>query len=256
MTVRYLQSIHHKPQPLNDSTIVNKYKAGFGECAQQITRYVQKSDGMKQEMKQRLISYLSHCLQSLDSASSHFKPFTSSNIGSNNLINSESFNFLNNNSTSSNRNNLSIELQSFFQILSNNSFPITDMNNNLDQKLSFPSSPTNSSLLTFTFPIFSNTNNSSQLSPHQPSEISFISESQPLSINTFSNIEKEIYSPFSKPQSLKCSLRYADSISPGSNSDRSLSPYNDMNDLTIFHSSIKPDAINFSRSVSAVWRPW
>lgn len=66
MTVRYLQSIQSKPQSLNGSTI-NKYRAGFGECAQQLTRYVERSEGIKREMKQRLISYLSNCMQSLDS---------------------------------------------------------------------------------------------------------------------------------------------------------------------------------------------
>ena len=162
MTVRYLQSIHHKPQPLNDSTIVNKYKAGFGECAQQITRYVQKSDGMKQEMKQRLISYLSHCLQSLDSASSHFKPFTSSNIVMPKLLPKTE-----------------VKSSPFFDSLSKNVSPLNltsnslDINNNcqnIENDVTTPPSSANSSLFSFNFPphLPSNNHHSNLISPHRP----------------------------------------------------------------------------------------
>jgi len=68
MTVRHLQNLQRQQMALEvtrDPSVLNKYRAGFSECATEVSRYVNKIDGVDTGMKQRLISHLNNCVQAL-----------------------------------------------------------------------------------------------------------------------------------------------------------------------------------------------
>lgn len=55
-----------------DSSVLNKFKAGFSECATEVSRYVSRIEGVDPALRQRLLSHLSNCLATMNS-SSHFQ---------------------------------------------------------------------------------------------------------------------------------------------------------------------------------------
>ncbi|CAL1262155.1 unnamed protein product [Larinioides sclopetarius] len=78
MTVRHLQNIQRQQMAAaisTDSSVLNKFKAGFNECATEVTRYISRIEGVDPAMRQRLLSHLSNCLSSMNSAS-HFQQQT------------------------------------------------------------------------------------------------------------------------------------------------------------------------------------
>lgn len=52
-----------------DPSVMNKYRAGFSECATEVGRYVTKIDGVDHSMRQRLLNHLSTCVDSLNTSS-------------------------------------------------------------------------------------------------------------------------------------------------------------------------------------------
>lgn len=48
-----------------DPNVLNKYKAGFNECATEVSRYVNHIEGVDQSLRQRLVAHLSQCVNSL-----------------------------------------------------------------------------------------------------------------------------------------------------------------------------------------------
>ncbi|XP_015913836.1 transcription factor HES-1-A [Parasteatoda tepidariorum] len=75
MTVRHLQNIQRQQMATaisTDSSVLNKFKAGFNECATEVTRYVNRIEGVDPGLRQRLVSHLSNCLTTMNTAS-HFQ---------------------------------------------------------------------------------------------------------------------------------------------------------------------------------------
>ncbi|KAG8179461.1 hypothetical protein JTE90_021025 [Oedothorax gibbosus] len=75
MTVRHLQNIQRQQMAAaisTDSSVLNKFKAGFNECATEVTRYVSRIEGVDPALRQRLLSHLSSCLTTMNNAS-HFQ---------------------------------------------------------------------------------------------------------------------------------------------------------------------------------------
>jgi len=71
MTVRHLQNMQRQQMAAaisTDPSVLNKYRAGFSECANEVSRYVTRIDGVDNALRQRLISHLSNCVTSLNAA--------------------------------------------------------------------------------------------------------------------------------------------------------------------------------------------
>ncbi|KAH8401221.1 hypothetical protein KR009_003773 [Drosophila setifemur] len=69
MTVKHLQSVQR--QQLNmaiqtDPGVVQKFKTGFVECAEEVNRYVSQLDGIDTGVRQRLSAHLNNCANSLE----------------------------------------------------------------------------------------------------------------------------------------------------------------------------------------------
>ncbi|KAK2706466.1 hypothetical protein QYM36_016492 [Artemia franciscana] len=72
MTVKHLQTVHRHQVALNiaaNPTIVSKYRAGFNECANEVSRFLGRSDDVDIMMKQRLLGHLAACLAGLNQQS-------------------------------------------------------------------------------------------------------------------------------------------------------------------------------------------
>ncbi|XP_013793128.2 transcription factor HES-4-A-like [Limulus polyphemus] len=68
MTVKHLQNIQRQQtatRTLSDPLVMSKFRAGFNECAKEVTRYFSKIDGVDLPVRQRLVSHLADCLSSL-----------------------------------------------------------------------------------------------------------------------------------------------------------------------------------------------
>ena len=65
MTVKHLRSVQCQQLALAaaaDSTVVGKYRAGFSECAQEVTRYLSQVDGLSPDTRGRLMQHLGTCV--------------------------------------------------------------------------------------------------------------------------------------------------------------------------------------------------
>ena len=74
MTVKHLRSIQHQQLALAaaaDSTVVSKYRAGFSECAQEVTRYLSQVEGLHPEARGKLEYHLQNCLQRSQGTETH-----------------------------------------------------------------------------------------------------------------------------------------------------------------------------------------
>lgn len=76
MTVRHLQKLQRQQVAasiVNDGAVLNKYRAGFSECATEVSRYMghmMESTGAStvetSSLRQRILSHLNHCVNSLN----------------------------------------------------------------------------------------------------------------------------------------------------------------------------------------------
>ena len=69
MTVRHLQKLQRQQVAttiVNDASVLDKYRAGFSECATEVNRYMGNMDGVDQALRQRILSHLNHCVNSLN----------------------------------------------------------------------------------------------------------------------------------------------------------------------------------------------
>lgn len=69
MTVRYLKNMERQQMAVEiarDPQVMNKYRAGFSECATEVSRYVSRIDGVDDGLKRRLIGHLTGCVSSLN----------------------------------------------------------------------------------------------------------------------------------------------------------------------------------------------
>ena len=65
MTVKHLRSVQRQQLALAaaaDSTVVGKYRAGFSECAQEVTRYLSQVEGLNHETRAKLELHLQGCI--------------------------------------------------------------------------------------------------------------------------------------------------------------------------------------------------
>ncbi len=49
----------------SDSTVIGKYRAGFSECAGEVSRYLQSIDGLDPTIRGRLLQHLNDCTHKL-----------------------------------------------------------------------------------------------------------------------------------------------------------------------------------------------
>ncbi|CAG2115998.1 unnamed protein product [Medioppia subpectinata] len=71
MTVRHLQSVQRQQMASaisTDPSVLNKYRAGFNECATEVGRYIGRVDGVDNPLRQRILNHLNACVTSLNTA--------------------------------------------------------------------------------------------------------------------------------------------------------------------------------------------
>ena len=72
MTVRHLQRLQRQQSAVNsvnDQTVLNKFRAGYTECANEVSRLVHSVDGVDASARSRITSHLSHCMNTLNQIS-------------------------------------------------------------------------------------------------------------------------------------------------------------------------------------------
>ena len=65
MTVKHLRSVQRQnlvSAATSDASVVGKYRAGFSECASEVTRYLSSVDGLNSDVHNRLLQHLSSCM--------------------------------------------------------------------------------------------------------------------------------------------------------------------------------------------------
>lgn len=79
MAVKHLRQIQRQHYTGNgaDPTLSDKYRLGFNECAQEVSRYLGASDDDDAELRARLLNHLANCISSADSPSPNSTPSTS-----------------------------------------------------------------------------------------------------------------------------------------------------------------------------------
>ncbi|TWW56540.1 hairy-related 9 isoform X2 [Takifugu rubripes] len=64
MTVKHLRNLQRVQMSAlsADVTVLSKYRAGFNECMNEVTRFLSTSEGVNTEVRSRLLSHLSSCM--------------------------------------------------------------------------------------------------------------------------------------------------------------------------------------------------
>ncbi|XP_058499042.1 hairy-related 9 isoform X2 [Solea solea] len=64
MTVKHLRNLQRVQMSAlsADATVLSKYRAGFNECMNEVTRFLSTSEGVNTEVRSRLLSHLSSCM--------------------------------------------------------------------------------------------------------------------------------------------------------------------------------------------------
>ncbi|XP_010873857.1 hairy-related 9 isoform X1 [Esox lucius] len=65
MTVKHLRNLQRVQMTAAlsaDTTVLSKYRAGFNECMNEVTRFLSTSEGVNTEVRSRLLNHLSGCL--------------------------------------------------------------------------------------------------------------------------------------------------------------------------------------------------
>ncbi|XP_017273102.1 hairy-related 9 isoform X2 [Kryptolebias marmoratus] len=64
MTVKHLRNLQRVQMSAlsADATVMSKYRAGFNECMNEVTRFLSTSEGVSVEVRSRLLSHLSSCM--------------------------------------------------------------------------------------------------------------------------------------------------------------------------------------------------
>lgn len=75
MTVRHLQKLQRQQTTVamvNDPNVLNKYRAGYSECAAEVSRFVATPEmNLERNTRQRILSHLNHCVNSLNHMASN-----------------------------------------------------------------------------------------------------------------------------------------------------------------------------------------
>ncbi|KAF4528672.1 hypothetical protein B566_EDAN015577 [Ephemera danica] len=79
MTVKHLESLQRQQMAMTvaaDPAVLNKYRAGFSECATEVGRFLGRGDApqLDPHVKRRLLAHLSNCLSSVGTSSSSSPP--------------------------------------------------------------------------------------------------------------------------------------------------------------------------------------
>ncbi|GAB0100278.1 Protein deadpan [Sergentomyia squamirostris] len=68
MTVKYLQTFQRQQFTMamnTDPTVIHKFRSGFTDCAEEVSRYVSQMDGLDSGVKQRLANHLNNCVTNI-----------------------------------------------------------------------------------------------------------------------------------------------------------------------------------------------
>ncbi|KAM9341922.1 hairy-related 9 isoform 2-T2 [Pholidichthys leucotaenia] len=67
MTVKHLRNLQRVQMSAlsADASVLSKYRAGFNECMNEVTRFLSTSEGVNSEVRSRLLSHLSSCMSQL-----------------------------------------------------------------------------------------------------------------------------------------------------------------------------------------------
>ncbi|XP_037540162.1 hairy-related 9 isoform X2 [Nematolebias whitei] len=67
MTVKHLRNLQRVQMSAlsADATVMSKYRAGFNECMNEVTRFLSTSEGVSVEVRSRLLSHLSSCMSQM-----------------------------------------------------------------------------------------------------------------------------------------------------------------------------------------------
>jgi len=77
MTVKHLKELQRQQMAAAvsvDPSVLPKYRAGFSECAEEVSRYLSSIDGLSAEMRMRLLSHLSDCMTHVNTATTPYSP--------------------------------------------------------------------------------------------------------------------------------------------------------------------------------------
>lgn len=71
MTVKHLRNLQRVQMSAlsADASVLSKYRAGFNECMNEVTRFLSTSEGVNTEVRSRLLSHLSGCMGQMMSMS-------------------------------------------------------------------------------------------------------------------------------------------------------------------------------------------
>lgn len=65
MTVKHLQTIQRNQIAIavqNDPSVLHKFKAGFSDCTDEVSRYINRMEGVDSGVKNRLLNHLNNCV--------------------------------------------------------------------------------------------------------------------------------------------------------------------------------------------------
>lgn len=65
MTVKHLQTIQRNQIAIavqNDPTVIHKFKAGFSDCTDEVSRFINRMEGVDSGVKNRLLNHLNNCV--------------------------------------------------------------------------------------------------------------------------------------------------------------------------------------------------
>uniref|UniRef100_A0A1A7YUA7 Hairy-related 9 n=1 Tax=Iconisemion striatum TaxID=60296 RepID=A0A1A7YUA7_9TELE len=67
MTVKHLRNLQRVQMSAlsADATVMGKYRAGFNECTNEVTRFLSTSEGVSVEVRSRLLNHLSSCMSQM-----------------------------------------------------------------------------------------------------------------------------------------------------------------------------------------------
>lgn len=95
MTVKYLQTMQRNQinasatgSVPNDPTVLYKFKAGFSDCTNEVSRYISQIDGVDANVKQRLMGHLNNCVTGIQQAATPFSTLSSSSSSSSKRLHS------------------------------------------------------------------------------------------------------------------------------------------------------------------------
>ncbi|XP_030911317.1 transcription factor HES-1 [Geospiza fortis] len=69
MTVKHLRSLQRAQMTAalsTDPTVLGKYRAGFSECMNEVTRFLSTCEGVNTEVRTRLLGHLASCMTQIN----------------------------------------------------------------------------------------------------------------------------------------------------------------------------------------------